>query len=233
MKKSNKILLGGLLTVLLILISIHVALYAKLKSGDHKIYDEKEKYGNATTSVFNNIHSVLIRDKANTVLRFGDSLKVMQFSESDDLNIRQENGQLIVAGKDSSKNGKRSGSMVIIQIPAGTEVFVKNAMLRVEASKEPAFTSLQMNLDNADAFFGRYAQAVVIDSLKITATNSSYIDLENVRTQYMEAQLTKSTINELVSVINQIVLNADDSSRIQMQARHLSRLKVKNTATHE
>ena len=40
MKKSNKLLWGGFLTVLLMIAGIHIALYAKYKNGNYTIYHQ-------------------------------------------------------------------------------------------------------------------------------------------------------------------------------------------------
>lgn len=76
MKKSNKLLLGALITVVLLLAGIHIALYAKYKSGNYTIYHLRQRAVDTTMQQFPNVSYVMIRNVPGATIQFGDTATV-------------------------------------------------------------------------------------------------------------------------------------------------------------
>jgi hypothetical protein len=98
MKKSNKLLLGGFLTVILFVTGIHIALYAKYKTGNYIIYHPKQKEADTLQQQFTNVSLVIIRNLPAATVRFGDRAEVLKEKEGT-IRCEQKGDSLIITGK--------------------------------------------------------------------------------------------------------------------------------------
>lgn len=115
MKKSNKILLGGFLTVLLIVAGIHIALFAKYKNGNYIVIPRKVKEENERMQRFPNVSFVSIRNVHSAAVRFGDTATVEKDREGL-IKTEQKGDSLIIIGQsfiDERSNARVHASITL------------------------------------------------------------------------------------------------------------------------
>ncbi len=98
MKKSNKLLLGGLLTVILVIAGIHIALYAKYKNGNYTLYHRAQAPTDNELEPFENIKLVRIQNVFSVTIRLGDVTSVERGKEGE-IQYQQTLDSLIITGQ--------------------------------------------------------------------------------------------------------------------------------------
>src|SRR5262245_10242332 len=97
MKKSNKILLGGFLTVILIITGIHIALFAKYKNGNYTIYPRQEEIIDSSRLEFQGIKTVRISNVFSATILLADRAQMKKINEHI-IRIEQKGDSLIITG---------------------------------------------------------------------------------------------------------------------------------------
>lgn len=99
MKKSNKLLLGGFLTFILIIAGIHIALYAKYKNGNYTIVKPQRLDKNDVTEMqhFQDVSVLRIRNVFRANVYFRDSATVEKRKE-DLIQYTQRGDTLFISG---------------------------------------------------------------------------------------------------------------------------------------
>jgi hypothetical protein len=97
MKKSNKLLLGGFLTLLLFITAMHVSLYAKYKAGHYTIYNEEEDLTQLAMQQYPNILFVSVRNVSAGTVKFSDVAQVEKDTD-DGLQYVQKGDTLQITG---------------------------------------------------------------------------------------------------------------------------------------
>jgi len=233
MKKSNKILLVGLLTIIFTLVAIHIALYAKYKSGDYVAFDENTMNGDRIVSNYSNVNRVIIRNRSNTTIKFGDSTRVEQDRKSDEVMISQNGGELIISGRDTSDQAKSRGYAVTVFIKEGTQVDFINAHGAIKESKGKAFSMLHVFSKDSYVDIASNNQLLRIDSLQIHASAESRIYLGKIQVRAMNVTMNESFLIDEHAEVNKIYLNTDEKSALQFQSKNLSKITTNTTATNE
>ena len=233
MKKSNKILLGGLLTIIFILVAIHIGLYAKYKSGDFVVYDETTMNPDLIVDNYTNINKVVVSNRANTIIKVGDNTRIEQYRKSDEVRISQNGNVLMISGRDTSDQAKNSGYSVIVYVKDGTQIEFLNARGTIRENKEKNFTALLVNSKDSYVEILGTSNSLRIDSLQLIASERSNIYLGNLQLQKLNIQLNESILIEEASTINQIFLNTDDKSSIQFQSKNFLKIKTNSTVNNE
>lgn len=232
MKKSNKVLLGGLLTIILILVAVHVALYARYKAGIYKPYNEEQTEEARNVKEFGNARQIDIRNLRNVVVRVGDRLRVEQFGEdADNIMLMERGGAVQLSVKDSTNN-QQVFNYVIVYMPENSIVTSYNSYLRVEGVQGKIIKGLNFSTSGGHLNFQQQKNMVQIDSLNIDATNNATIELDNARVDKLSVRLNGSELIDRQAVINRLNLNADSTSRISLQTKNLLKL-ITNTTAHE
>jgi hypothetical protein len=103
MKKSNKLLLGAFLTVILTITGIHIALYAKYKSGDYTIYHRKVKEEDDRMQKFPGVSFVIVRNVGTAMVVFGDTAAVEK-SNVNLIKYEQKGDSLFITGHNNKNN---------------------------------------------------------------------------------------------------------------------------------
>jgi hypothetical protein len=98
MKKSNKLLLGAFLTVLLIFAGIHIALYAKYKNGNYALYHRAQINTNDEFVPFREVKLIRIRNVYSANVRFGEVAGVERGKEGE-IQYEQKGDSLIISGQ--------------------------------------------------------------------------------------------------------------------------------------
>ena len=118
MKKSNKLLLGGFLTVILLIAGIHIALYAKYKSGDYTLVKPQrlEPRPEAEMQYFQDISVVRIRIVYFTNAYFRDSASVEKSSDKL-IRYEQKGDSLLITGHYYGKAQEEGRNRITITLP--------------------------------------------------------------------------------------------------------------------
>jgi hypothetical protein len=97
MKKSNKLLLGAFLTVMLLITGIHIALFAKYKNGNYTIYHREVKNEDERMRKFPGVSFVSVRNVRNATVLYGDTAAVEKSLENI-IQYEQKGDSLFITG---------------------------------------------------------------------------------------------------------------------------------------
>lgn len=232
MKKSNKILLGGFLTLVLVLVSVYMTLSARYKAGHYTSYNGNMDEEAIRTQEFANTRHIDVRYFKNVSVRVGDRMKVEQFGyDAEDIILTQKGGTVQLSLKDSTSNDNMYGYMVVY-VPENSLVSAHKATLRIEGNQGKKINALHIVANGSHVAFQQPKNMLQIDSLNVEATNNATIELQNAQIDKLAVQLNGSELHDQQAVINQLKLNADSVSRINLQAKHFINYTTK-TAAHE
>ncbi len=220
MKKSNKILLGILLTAFLVLTSIHVALYAKFKRGRYTAYEEVEQPENLQTRSLQHIRYIRVKNIGLVALYATDSAG-MSFDKgyADQLSFAANGDTLIVAAADAA-NQERTGNYGInLYVGNGLHLTFENTSVQLQ-EVQGSDRQLTLELDSARLITSEVNRKkdLQLAALTIAARNHSEINLHTVRVDQLNVSLQQSFLTEDKSTIAQLVLQADPESRISLSA---------------
>lgn len=215
MKKSNKILLGGLLAVLLLIITVHVTLYAKYNKGNHAVP------GRDPAQPFQNIKFVSLRNVTGATIKFGDAVKmeksvgVMQYAQNGD--------SLLITGRNNAAT---------LSLPYSVTLSVVNSSLSFKAGEKALGNDPVIYLQNSKAVFGE-AGPLQLGRLKLVASeNSTALFVGNTQTNDLEVQLSGSILEDIEGNFGSLTIITDSISRISLQSKHLLKANIK-TITRE
>ena len=232
MKKSNKLLLGAILTGILILTGIHIALSAKYKSGNVTTYDAMKDDKSMDVRALANIRQVKVQNIGYVTLRY-DATPSMKYTRGvKNVSITEQGGVLtLTMPKDVDGGGSRDlsvhlyvDSTMMINLINSRAYLVntgeRSSQINLAIDKGFLTTSDDVNPEN---FFMR--------SLKLTAANNSEVRLNGLNIDQLTLNLQQSTFVEDKCTFGTIQLQADDSSRVSLMSAHL--LKVNQTNSNE
>ncbi len=229
MKKSNKILLGGLLTVVLLLAAVHIALYAKYRNGHYIPYTNELQ--SMVMQSFPHAKFVSLHNIENAVIEQGDSLKTEK-KEKDEVSYVQR-GDTLHISTDTS-NQRRYWGDVYIQLPEGISVAAVNSRLSFQQSIKTAASDLAVYLNNSTVSLSTNSnnKKLQLTTLQVDAFNNSNIELNNSNITNLNVLLQQSTLNDMSGSIDSLSITTDPASRISLQAKHFTKAKV-NTTVYE
>ena len=232
MKKSNKILLGGLLTIILILVAVHVALFARYKAGNYVPYSETQSEKARIVKEFPTARSIHFLNLPNVVLRIGDRMKVEQYGDNASEIIMAEQGGRVELSLKDNMNANKGFNYLIVYVPENSTITSQKTMLRMEGINGKQISNLNFSISGGLLGFDPSNVKVQIDSLTIHAANQASVELQNIQVNKLSVQLQASDFNDQGATIQQIQLNADTTSRVSLQTKNLLKLTTKTTA-HE
>ena len=234
MKTSNKILLGTFLAVLIILLSVHISLYAKYKKGEFKIVGDDMWPTNMITYSLDDIKYVSVDNLENLVIRHGDSSKLRYDKpiEGDDnsLSVTKKDDTLFLSGKsEKNKNGRwyRATSLSLAgllplkiansKIHMGTEPLKNNAVaVPIDVMLDNSF--MEINI--------RQKSPISFGAVTINAINKSRINIYNLTTGFLDVSLSDSFLEETTVVADSIRLVTDAASKFELSGKNLVKAKI-------
>ncbi len=236
MKTSNKILLGSFLTALLILVSVHVALYAKYKRGDYTLVTDSMWPMDITTThlikdvkyiSLNNIENIEVRASDTSMLRYEKPKE----NEENILSVTQNGDTLFVLGKSQKNEIGRWYRRTELLLAGEMPVFVTNAALHVRHGERDQPLSLNLKIDKTFLELeGREEGKGNYGLIKIDAVNESRIELRNIKTNNLQIGLNKSSIEDHNLLADSISISTDAASEIKLKGQNLVKAKF---TTHE
>lgn len=169
MKMSNKLLLIGFLTGLLLISAIHVSLYAKYKKGDYTLYHEEDRLRPGQQS-FPQIKSVSFTNLPGVVVKFGG---VTRIDTSDTrIEVTYHGNTLQISGK-RRYDDTNLGPDLAINLPHNIMLALFNSSVKFTGSTQTDSVDVQLvnsSLASSDGKFGR---------LSITTDSASRISLSS------------------------------------------------------
>jgi hypothetical protein len=219
MKKSNKLLLGGLLAVLLLITAVHITLYAKFKNSNYSVSDTDE-FGRPMQT-FPGVAFVTVRNVRNATVKFGD---VAQVGKDMDEAVQyvQHGDTLLITGKGYSNYP------LVFNMPYNATVSVFNSSLIFLAGKKIAATNPVIYLHRSNVIFSGVKSPLQLESVKVAASDSSTVSFPgNTQVSNLEVQLSNSSIEYGGGDFGQLSIITDSVSRISLQSKHLFKAKIR------
>ncbi|MBO9658183.1 MAG: hypothetical protein J7527_05100 [Chitinophagaceae bacterium] len=224
MKKSNKILLGGFLVVILLITGIHITLYAKYKSGYYTIYKPEDKNNQASMQSFPNVSNVVVRD-CGAKIEFGSTLSIDKGNRYF-IQYEQRGDSLVISVRDSEDKRVRRGGVHLV-LPADVTVSAFNSDISCDNVNDSANIHPAFFLDHSDISFRSPGKSSVLGHVKVNAWNSSGVYfLGNAVVSHLEVELKNSSLEYHDGEIGQLSIATDSSSQLTLQSKHLLKAKI-------
>lgn len=234
MKTSNKILLGAFLAVLIILLSVHISLYAKYKKGEFKIAGDDMWPTNMITYSLDDVKYVSVDNLEHLVIRQGDSSKLRYDKpiEGDDniLSVTKKNDTLFLSGKSALNKKGRWYRPTSLSLAGLLPLKITNSKVHMgtelqKSGISPA--SIDMMLDNSFLEVNiRQKNALRFGTIKINAVNKSRIYFYNLTTNFLDVALSDSFLEETTVVADSIRLSTDAASKFELSGKNLVKAKI-------
>lgn len=233
MKTSNKILLGAFFTALLILISLHVALYAKYKKGDFTLVSNDWQPNLATISL-DNVKYVTVDNVENVSVHLSDTAKVQYdkpgANDENILSFTKKDDTLFVVGKSNRGNEGRWYRRADIYLSPGLPLKAVNTNMHFDGrGKNFNHESLSFFLDHSFFEMKDFGSATdTLNDLTISAFNRSSISLNNVRVNHLRLNLNEASVEEDKLIADSIYVTTDPESSLRFSAQNLIKTKLTN-----
>ena len=229
MKTSNKILIGSFLTALLILTSVHVALYAKYKKGDYTLMTDDNLWPiDLSTHLLKDVKYVSLNNIGNISIRTADTSKLMydtvEKGDEDGLTFTQKGDTLVVSGK--SNSGGNWYRRTELSLSEGMQVSMKQTGAHVRKSKLATPISISFSLDDSFIEFNeREEDAVSYGIVRINAINDSKIELRKIKINQLQINLKGSSLEEKNLTADSVRISADNTSSVKLGGENLTKAK--------
>jgi hypothetical protein len=231
MKTSNKILLVTFFTVLLIMVGVHVALYAKYKKGDFTAVNDEMWPMNMISQSLTGINYVSVDNVENLTIEAGDSSKFQydKPGEEDEniLSVTRKADTLFVVGKSTKNNIGRWYRRANLSISGLLPVHVKNSQLRINRSKNVQPLHVDISLDEAFMEVNNDSQETLsFSTIKLNAVRGSRINFFNASINSLDVSLHNSFLEETTLNADSIKITTDAASKIQLSGKNLKKAKI-------
>jgi hypothetical protein len=228
MKKSNKLLIGGFLTVLLFITAIHVSLYAKYKSGDYTIYNAEDDMSQLSMQQFPNILFVSVQNVPNAYVKFG-AVAQMEKGAEDGLQYVRKGDTLQITGKETQQGFRSPASLYL---PHNVTLSAYNSSLFFEPGVPSVQNNPVMFLQKSSAIFPGERGPLQLGHLRIIASDNSLVLFhDNTRVDHLDIQLSNSALESNQGNFSQLSIVTDSLSRISLPAKQLLKATIKTAGT--
>jgi hypothetical protein len=228
MKKSNKLLLGGFMTLVLLITAIHVTLYAKYRAGSYTVYNAEEDELPLSRQQFPNILFVSVQNVPVANVRFSDVAQVDK-DKDDGLQYVQKGDTLQITGKANEEN---MGRHAAFYLPYNATLSFINSSVSFEGGKKTAQSNPLIYLQNARAIFPGEPGPIQFGHLRIVASDNSMVLIQgNTQADHLDVQLSNSVIETGEGNFGQLSILTDSLSRISLPAKQLLKANIKTTGT--
>ena len=232
MKTSNKILLGTFLTAILIIVSVHVALFAKYKKGQYTLITDDMWPTNMITESLHDVKYVSINNVENVIVRPADTNK-LQYDKPENgdeniLEITRRADTLFLSGKSIRRPHGRWYRTTNLLLADPLSVKVINSQLHLlRTPSKSDFKSMNILLDHSFLEVNNdQTKELHLESLKIDGVADSRISLRNVHTKLLDVTLKDSFLEETKLNADSIRVTTDTLSRLQLSGKNLSKTKI-------
>jgi hypothetical protein len=236
MKTSNKILLGAVVSIMLILTAIHIALYAKYKKGDFytmaQLHEERfeKHYPKGVTKVS-------ITGMGNVDIYPSDTLRleIEKNGKKSEIAFEQVGDSLILKGAtavklpDGNIASPRSFFSTILYLPANTKVTIGESDVRFKGAADTSHAySYNIAANNANLVIGQWDDDTHLKSyfnqLLIQANGGKLRLLQKATFKEVAVSLNKAEMTDEGFTADTFNLAADDQSSIQLKGNNLKKV---------
>lgn len=233
MKTSNKILLGAFFTSLLIIVSVHVALYAKYKKGDFTLVSDDMWPTNMVAYSLDDIKCISVDNIENLTIQASDSsnLKYDKPGDGDDntLSVTKKNDTLFLSGKGARNSPGRWYRTTHLSLAYLLPLKISNSQVHIHQAKSKRLIPMDISLDKSSIDVNnRQNVTTSFSTIKIDAMNSSRINLFNANTQLLDVKLKNSFLEESNLQTDSINITTDLASKIQLSGTNFLKAKIVN-----
>jgi len=226
MKKSNKLLLAGFLTLLLFITAIHITLYAKYKSGNYTLFNENESLAQSPMQLFPNILYVSVRDVPYATVTFSD-VAAVERDEEKGIQYVQKGDTLQITGKIGQPGFRRPA---VFHLPYNATVSMYNSSLSFRSGKTTATMNPVFYLQNSQAAFSGTDGALHMGNVKIIASDNSTASFNGkTETAQLEVNLASSSLEAPEGSFGQVSITTDSLSHISLQSKILLKADIKTS----
>lgn len=226
MKKSNKLLLGGFLTLLLFITAIHLSLYAKYKAGNYTVFHAEEELGSLPMQQFPNILFISVRNVPEAIVRFSDVTKVGKDTD-DNLQIVQKGDTLQITGRGAQQELEPPTT---IYLPHNATLSVYHSSLSFMAGKKTIQNTATIYLQTSNAIFHGKESPLQLGRLQLVASDRSQVMfLGNTQVGQLDVRLSNSEIETTEGNFGQLNIVTDSLSRISLPAKQLLKANIRTT----
>jgi hypothetical protein len=226
MKKSNKILLGGFLTLLLIFAAIHIALYAKYKAGDYATYSAEDELARLPMQQFPNILFVSIRNVSDATIKFSDVAQVEK-GKKEGLAFATKGDTLQITGNSGYSEFRRP---VTIYLPYNSTLFLQNSTLSFVKNKNEVQNSPVIYLQKSQVIFPGDRNPLSLTNLRLFVSDSSLAYFGgNTQVAQLDVRLSHSSFEATESDFGQLSIVTDSLSQISLPAKQLLKATISTT----
>jgi hypothetical protein len=225
MKKSNKLLLGGFLTVMLMITGIHIALFAKYKNGDYTIFHPEDIRENDRMQSFPAVSYVIIRNVGGATIRLGEKAEVEK-DQDDVIQYSQKGDSLIITGH-YFPDLPDARPPVNLTLPYNATLVADNSFLYFEKGKTDTGNNPVIYLQRSHAVFLKSTTPFLLGHVKVVASDSSIAAFHpNIQVNHLDAQLSNSALEYNEGDVGELSIVTDSISRISLQSKHLLKAKI-------
>jgi hypothetical protein len=228
MKTSNKILLSALLAFLLIMVSVHAAIYAKYKKGDYTLITDNFLNLNFVSYSLEDVKVVSVNNVENLTVRNADTSNFRyEKPDANDENILQftKNGDtLFVTGKSNKSSIGRWYRPAELLVNGSKPLQFINSQVHVVSNKRMAKLDISLN-DAFLEFVSNDKRDLSLDDLNINAENKSTISLRSSSAQRFNLRLRNSFVEENEFKSDSIFIDTDPGSEIKLRGENLLKAK--------
>jgi hypothetical protein len=238
MKTSNKILLGTFLLVLVIITSIHVAIYAKYKSNDYITLQvlHEERYA---TYALHDIQSVYLAGLQSVTIIPADTAK-LEIEKEGFRELRHDivNGVLTIKGDSVSEHWSssfdrvRNSRDVIIYLPRIPAIRATYCELNILGVNDTAKAlSFSLDLTGTTVHFTDRKESNTpaksnFDKLTVTGASHSSIEFsDHSFIKELNLSLDSSRFDDGGADCRAITIHADNESSVKMNGKNINKTK--------
>lgn len=235
MRTSNKILLGGLIATLIIVLGIHIALYAKIKNGDLVELKEERPERIMDRNDFQNINHVYIKGLIECTIIPSNAVQVETYARVKDQYVLRVSGDtLFVEAKINDKeliHGRRMYQPVAVMLPNIQSISATWSTILLRGSNDSTKSvSQSLELFSAELRLSAPEQPshyIAWDSLTIGGHQGSQVYFMEVGSINKAAvKLSEqSSLNDGTGTIGQFSLQMDSTSTANLHHANLQKLK--------
>ena len=235
MKTSNKLLLGILLTMLILIASVQLTVYAKFKRGEYAKFN-REQFHPMSTLELPAVHFISAKGLGGCAVIPADKLKVEIPKDSGPLKYQVVNDTLVIIGDstqtdDQLERGSRNNNLVNVYLPASVPLKGSYTSFKVSGTTDsvtaPSYT------------IGLYKNSYMFFDYKGPKSSSGYFNQVNVNSEQSTIDLNKhiilndlklqlsnnSRMNDNGGTARKMAIDADNSSFINLSGKNIKALQ--------